>query len=354
MHSQNKKLNSILKIMEKLPEGQIAPIIDALYAQLSVCEKQTDNSVYVFQTEKIESCRHCGSVHIVKNGKDRHGHTRYLCRDCCRTFGDMTNTVVSGTHKDASTWKEYIRALLDGRTLEMCASRCHISVPTAFVWRHKIMNALSQNIFDHTFDGLVEMDETWVRISYKGNHSKNKDFVIPRTPHKRGTDSSSKSKSTHACILCAVERNRTYSGIIPCRGTPNLQILNLCLSDKFSDDCIVMTDGLRTYGAFFKNTGVEHIALPPSGCTRKPAVKGVYHLNNVNALHSRLGTFLRKYNGVSTKYLSNYLGFFLWLENNKNAHRENLLHHKISWMGSYISAIQLHQFAPAPDMPPAA
>jgi len=34
---------------------------------------------------------------------------------------------------------------------------------------------------------------------------------------------------------------------------------------------------------------------------------GIYHLNNVNAYHSRLKRWLRPFNGVSTKHLPNYL-----------------------------------------------
>lgn len=32
--------------------------------------------------------------------------------------------------------------------------------------------------------GIVESDETYFRVSYKGNHSKGTNFVLPRKPHK--------------------------------------------------------------------------------------------------------------------------------------------------------------------------
>ena len=34
-------------------------------------------------------------------------------------------------------------------------------------------------------DGVVEMDETFIPLSYKGNHKKSS-FVMPRPSHKRG------------------------------------------------------------------------------------------------------------------------------------------------------------------------
>ena len=37
------------------------------------------------------ACLHCGSVSVKKNGKYR-ARQRYLCKDCGKTFNDMTNT----------------------------------------------------------------------------------------------------------------------------------------------------------------------------------------------------------------------------------------------------------------------
>lgn len=349
---KNFKLDEVMSLLKNLPENEANLIVEELYNKLS-SKDSVDNSVYSLSNKTTFACRHCGSVHFIKNGKDRHSHTRYLCKDCGKTFSDTTNTVVSGTHKDSDTWKTYIRAMLNGCTLEECASKCNISVPTSFVWRHKILNALNENSFNHTFNGMVEMDEAWVRISYKGNHSKSKDFTMPRAPYKRGSDNHEKSNGARACVLCAVERNKSFSAIIPCRGLLNVKLLDEILDNKFSDDCIVMTDGLHTYSKYFKNTNIEHIVLP-SKAERKPTVKGAYHLNNVNAMHSRFKAFLRSYNGVSTKYLNNYLSLFLWLENNKYYDKQNLMCEQLSKAGSQITANKLHQFAPVPDYAPAA
>jgi len=34
-------------------------------------------------------CCHCTSASVVKNGRSRHGHQRWLCRDCHRTCGEQ-------------------------------------------------------------------------------------------------------------------------------------------------------------------------------------------------------------------------------------------------------------------------
>ena len=37
------------------------------------------------------------------------------------------------------------------------------------------------------------------------------------------------------------------------------------------------------------------------------AKKGIYHIQHINSYHSNLKKFMRKFNGISTKYLNNYL-----------------------------------------------
>lgn len=41
---------------------------------------------------------------------------------------------------------------------------------------------------------------------------------------------------------------------------------------------------------------------------------GAWHIQNVNAYHSRLKTGVRRFYGVATYYLENYLGWFRALD----------------------------------------
>ena len=41
---------------------------------------------------------------------------------------------------------------------------------------------------------------------------------------------------------------------------------------------------------------------------------GVFHIQNVNAYDSRLKNWIRRFHGVATKYLDNYLGWRRMLE----------------------------------------
>lgn len=351
MINKTAKLESILKLVENLPNNRAEGIIDELFSKLAVEVSAVDNSVYTLNTEAVTFCRKCGSIHIVKNGKDRRGHTRFLCRDCGATFGELSGTTVFGSHKGASVWKKYISLMLEGCSLVKCAEECKISVPTAFVWRHKILNALTDKSFSPSYNGLIEMDEMYVRISYKGNHKNSKDFTMPRKSFKRGSDNRIPGNNAKASVLCIVERDKGFSGIIPCRGILNLPLLNEIFDERISDESIVLTDGLRAYNQYFQNKNTEHIILPSQ--RGKPTIKGPFHINNVNALQRRFRRFLIDYNGVSTKYLNNYLALFIWLENHKHYKKQDLMLEEITRVGSYISAANLAAMAPIPDLAPA-
>lgn len=55
----------------------------------------------------------------------------------------------------------------------------------------------------------------------------------------------------------------------------------------------------------------------------KHVIKGLYHIQNVNGLHARLKQFINRFKGVATKYLDNYLAWFLFVDSRSN---ENTKH----------------------------
>lgn len=350
--TKSEKVKDVAKLLDRLNEKDLDELTNDIYNRLIASGAQPSLS-REFDRMTMTACVHCGSVHFIKNGKDRKRNPRYLCKDCGKSFTALTNTALNGTHKSASVWKEYVKNLLDGFTLEECAKRCNISVRTAFLWRHKILNALSEQSFNHEYSGLIEMDEMFVRISYKGNHKNSKHFVMPRESHKRGTDAHEQSSKSKATVLCVAERGKGFSGTIPCRGIINQPLLETLFDGKLSPESIVMTDGLRAYKNYFDTTNIQHVVIKSTQKgVRQFNVIGPYHINNVNAMHHRFRDFLRKYNGVSTKFLSNYLALFLWHENHRNRDKNTLMCNTISTTGTYLPIRRFQEFAPAPELAP--
>ena len=86
-------------------------------------------------------CPFCGHIYVVRNGK-HDGKQRYRCKNCGKTFFATSNSIASGTHKELHTWELYIDCMMNGYSLRKSARVCDIHYNTAFVWRHKILDAL--------------------------------------------------------------------------------------------------------------------------------------------------------------------------------------------------------------------
>ena len=132
-------------------------------------------------------------------------HSDNVCKDCGKSFVIATNSIVSGTRKDLSVWEQYIDCMMNGLSIRKTAVACGIHRNTAFLWRHKILDALQNMADDVTLDGIIEADETFFAISYKGNHSKSKTFAMPRKAHKRGHSTHIRGLSQEkVCVPCAL------------------------------------------------------------------------------------------------------------------------------------------------------
>lgn len=125
----------------------------------------------VIQPREVKTCPHCQSAHFVKNGKTN-SNQRYLCKACRKTFVEQTGTILFSMKKDISVLEKYVHCMIEKYPLRKCAKICNINLATAFSWRHKILDALQKMMKQVELDGVVQTDETFTTISYKGNHKK--------------------------------------------------------------------------------------------------------------------------------------------------------------------------------------
>lgn len=255
-----------------------------------------------------QSCIHCGSTHFVKNGVRKDGTQRYLCRDCNRSFLMNTNSISSRSRKRLSVWKRYFDCLMDKKTLKESAEECEISMGTAFLWRHKILDALEEMEGKVCLEGTVQADETFLNVSYKGNHGKAKEsaFILPRKAHRRGNDVHKKGLSSEkVCVVCAVNEENIPIAKVGKTGKVSSECIEKVLGDRLGDKTVLCTDHEQAYRSFAEAKKIELIQMDVD-CYEK----GNYNIQRINAYHSHLKRFLDHFHGVSTKYLNNYLTWY--------------------------------------------
>jgi len=250
-------------------------------------------------------CTLCGSLNVKKDGhrKDKYNTQKYFCNDCKHYFTITTNSIVSGTRKDLTTWQKYINCMMNGFTVRQSADECGIHKNTAFRWRHKILDALTNMMNEVELDGIVEADETYFKQSFKGNHKKSKTFVMPRKRHSRGGKSKKRGLSKDkVCVPCAVNKDGLSVGKPATLGKPTVSTMHKVFDGRITSSAILCTDGEKAYQKFSKDNKIELVQI--AGGKGK---KGNYHIQHINNYHSRLKDFIKKFNGVSTKYLGNYI-----------------------------------------------
>ena len=247
------------------------------------------------------SCPNCQSENFVKNGKNR-GIQRLKCKDCGTTFSLRTNTVVHYSHKPLVTWERYIQLMFDGYSIRKIAKELKVSKGTAFYWRHKILSALKR-IANSNLSGIVEADEVYFALSFKGQKS-----GLPRKARRRGRQVKKRGTSKdQVCVLTAIDREKNDWMKPVCLGNLSKTYLDGDFAAAIAKDAVFVTDNQASYPSFAAKREMTHRLL----YSRQPP-KGAYHLQNVNSLHSQLKRFMRRFNGVATKYLDNYLVFWQW------------------------------------------
>ena len=97
-----------------------------------------------------------------------------------------------------------------------------------------------------------------------------------------------------------------------------------------------------------KKKAFEHYRIKSND--GKHVIKGLYHIQNVNSLHSQLKQFINRFKGVATKYLDNYLAWFLFVdsrsnENTKHNIKDFLLSSFVFEMTDTYDSLRLSKFA---------
>ena len=253
------------------------------------------------------SCIYCEGMHVVKNGKRKDGVQRFLCRDCHRSFIASTDSITSRTRKSISVWATYLKCMMDQKTLKQSSAECDISISTAFTWRHKILDTLSELTEKAYLTGVVEADETFFNVSFKGNHNRSRDFSMPRKAHKRGNDVHANGlSSAKVCVPCAVND----AGISYAKTGKLGKISSDCIKEifekKIAPHAVLCTDKERAYLKLAELNELNLIQMD-TDCRTISKDGRNYGIQRINAYHSRLKLFISRFHGVSTKHLGNYI-----------------------------------------------
>jgi len=271
------------------------------------------------------TCPYCSANGVIRWGRSDGGLQRWRCRGCRRTFNSAHGTALAHTRR-RDDLLAFIRDMLgDGpRSCRKAAARYGVHRMTAWRWRMLVLRAV-EGIGSQELGGIVEADETFARESRKGsrewvNHERDP-ANVPAPPRWRWYEYSHHERPMQrglsrwqVPVLTVLDRSggeraEVLSGL-------SYKHLGPVLHRHLQSDTILCSDKAHAYKKFARQANVRHVTVRARQGER--VRDGTFHIQNVNAFHSRFKEFLRPFCGPATRNLRRYVAWFLFRQQHGN------------------------------------
>ncbi len=239
-------------------------------------------------------CPRCRCEYVTKAGV-HNGRQVYKCKNCKYQFRETAKSLVYYSHK-YYLLVDYIKCMLEGKSLRACANEVGISLPTSFRWRHKILSAIQGLEGGINFSGITEADELLMQYSEKGRR------------YKTLEEKEQAMKIVHPNVAVLVMTDR--EGNLLFKNTGENRVQNSQIKEELKRR--VSENNLICFkpNDEFKQAVMES---PSKKVIVRRKTKGLA-IYSVNVAEKKITNFLvwmMRFRGVATKYLQNYLMWFV-------------------------------------------
>ena len=310
-------LKDLIGLTKELPEEYLEEAFETLKGIKDKAEAEKE-------TKPVE-CLRCGSVKVVRNGKQK-GRQFYLCKDCGKAFTETATSAIAHSRSSKTVWKQVIRDTIDGISIDKTAEALDLSHSTVFHMRHKILYCVEQTLLNipSVLEGVCEVDETYVLESVKGRK-------IPedyhRKPRKHGAKASKAGLSEeYICVCTSVDSDNSCTTAAVNRAVPSKAEIEQVFGDKVTADTVILCDGSKQYDVLEEKCTVAHSK----------------RVNRVNGFHSFIKERLLAARGVVTIYLNRYNALFSQVFSNRDIAADKIFELMTTRNGSFsdISSVK--------------
>lgn len=297
-------------------------VIDALIEDKN--GQRLTNQDYQIKYKNI-TCIKCGSSNLKKNGH-KCGTQRYKCKDCNKFFSITSNTILENSRIKYSQLKCIIKGILDIKPIYKIALESGLSKTHVYNLEMKIFSVLDDIYGDEKLKEIVQIDEKYFRISFKGT----KKDKMPRPSRKSGSENLTPGISKdQICVIVAIDSYDTIIIKVVENGPASTKVIEAALKNKIEPNSIIVADSKSSYIEFAKKNNLILKQIPANGHN----VEGIYNLGELNSLMSEIETYITyQKRGISTKHLPQHLNFikykkhlkytFEYLEHNEEMLKE--------------------------------
>ena len=249
-------------------------------------------------------CPKCNGTNIIKNGH-KNETQRYKCKECNTFFSISTKTLSSHIKINFNILITIMKNMLDGKNLEDTSKDTKISIREVYNIRIKIMDTLKIFREKTILSGIIEMDEKYISLSFKGTR-KDK---MPRESKKSSHDNTASGISKEdVCILGAIDENDNLLLIVSGLASAGIKDLKNGYDGLIKEGSTIITDEKKSYIKFAKDNKLNLKQIKSGNHSTKDG----YNINTLNQVFSELDKYIANFNGLSTRHLQQYLDFFVY------------------------------------------
>lgn len=121
-------------------------------------------------------------------------------------------------------------------------------------------------------------------------------------------------------VTCAVDEQNNSILMVSDIGRVTSDSLIKIYIGRIDENASIVSDSHRSYHRLINHLKVNWHKIP----SKKKSI-GEFTLEPINTMHALLKNFMRRYHGVSVKYLQGYLALFEYQRKNQNHHRNSIL-----------------------------
>lgn len=292
--------NEVEKSLEKLLPIElenIKKLIDILLG-IKITDRVT-NLEYLEMRKKFV-CPISKSHRIKKNGH-KNKTQRYWCHDCQKSFTITNSSIMNSTILNYQQLRKLLQCMYDFKPLTETALEIGISKTSVFEIQIRIFEALDQMYQDTKLKGIIQADEKYVRISFKG--FKRDDMPRPSRydGHKDLTSGISKDQ---LCIVAAIDSFDTLIIRVVGNGNASTDMISLALNNKIDKGSILVSDSKNAYKSFAIENQLQLIQIPAG----QHKISN-YTINDINEIMTEISLYLYKKKGVSSRHLQHHMNF---------------------------------------------
>jgi transposase-like protein len=292
-------LTKAIDILKRLPEKYI----DKALIVLDDIKTESDKE----KKDSILDCPHCKSSNVKRNGKKRNKQA-YFCNECKKSYIETTKNIFFYSHYSEAVWKQVIRDTVEGVAINDTAASLDLHHETVFNMRHKILYGLEEAEKENPtmFQGICEMDETYVLESHKGTKL-SPDYW--REPRRHGAKAEQRGLSNeYICICAGIHRDGDSLLMTVNRATASSEDISKVFANRIDGKTVILTDGAKGYNILGEDGKCAVFKIEEM--QEKTGDASFFNINTVNGLHSFIKERVRGARGFATKYTNRYNTLF--------------------------------------------